>query len=137
MPPVFFVHEDVPGDRERWTLAHEIGHVVMHHQPTDGDIEEEANLFGNEFLTPAEEIGPDLLNMTLQKAAELKLYWKVSMQAIIVRAYQCRKITRNQFSYLFRQLSAKGYRKCGQHPSRPKNQPCFRNFSSFTGLRLA
>lgn len=122
MPPVFFVNEDMPGDRGRWTLAHEIGHVVMHHQPTAGDIEEEANLFANEFLMPAEEIGPFLTNLTLQKAAALKSYWKVSMQAIIVRAHQCRRISQNQYSYLFRQLTAKGYRKCEPVPI-PAEEP--------------
>jgi Zn-dependent peptidase ImmA (M78 family) len=125
MPPVFFVHEEAPGDRERWTLCHELGHVLMHHQPTDGDIEDEASLFANEFLMPADEIGPDLRNMTLPKAAALKSYWKVSMQAIIRWSYQCGKISKNQYSYLFRQLSAKGYRKCEPVPIPPEEPAVF------------
>lgn len=125
MPPVFFVNEEAPGDRERWTLCHEIGHVVMHHLPTD-DPEEEANLFANEFLAPAEEIGPELSGMTLPKAAALKGYWKVSMQAIIRRAYELGKISQNQYQYLFRQLSARGYRKCEPIPMPPEEPEMFR-----------
>jgi Zn-dependent peptidase ImmA (M78 family)/transcriptional regulator with XRE-family HTH domain len=112
LPPVFFVHDDAPGDRERWTLAHEIGHVVMHHQPTDGDIEEEANVFASEFLMPVDEIGHDLVSLTLQKAAALKSYWKVSMQGIVVWAHKCGKISNPKYHYLFKQLNIRGYRKC-------------------------
>jgi Zn-dependent peptidase ImmA (M78 family) len=34
-PPMFFVNQDIPCDRMRWTLAHEIGHVIMHNLPTE------------------------------------------------------------------------------------------------------
>ena len=30
MPPLFFVNKSAPADRYRYTLAHEIGHIVMH-----------------------------------------------------------------------------------------------------------
>src|SRR5204862_198947 len=107
LPPVFFVHEEIPGDRQRLTLCHEIGHVVMHHMPTDEDPEDEANRFAAEFLMPAAEIAGELHNMTLPKAAALKQYWKVSMQSIIVRSRELGKISHNQYQYLFRQISAK------------------------------
>lgn len=125
MPPVFFVHEDIPGDRGRLTLCHEIGHIVMHHLPTEADPEEEANHFAAEFLMPAAEIGPELHSLTLPKAAALKSSWKVSMQALIVRAFQLGKISENQYQYLFRQLSAKGYRKCEPAPIPPEEPDMF------------
>lgn len=122
LPPVFFVHEDAPGDRQRWTLCHEVGHVIMHHLPTENDPEDEANRFANELLMPASEIAETLSNMTLTKAAALKSYWKVSMQAIIVRAHFLRKISDSQYQYLFRQLSANGYRKVEPSPI-PAEEP--------------
>jgi Zn-dependent peptidase ImmA (M78 family) len=131
MPPVFFVHEDIPGDRGRLTLSHEIGHVVMHHVPTEGDPEVEANKFAAEFLMPADEIGPDLVNMTLPKAAALKSYWKVSMQAIIVRAHELKKMSDNQYQYLFRQLSARGYRTCEPNPIPAEEPEMFRELLEF------
>jgi Zn-dependent peptidase ImmA (M78 family)/transcriptional regulator with XRE-family HTH domain len=124
MPPVFFVREDAPGDRTRWTLCHEIGHVVMHHLPSD-DPEEEANRFASEFLMPSKEIGPELSNMSLPRAAELKGYWKVSMQAIIVRAYQLGKISQDQYEKLFRQIYAKKYHKCEPLPLAPEEPALF------------
>jgi Zn-dependent peptidase ImmA (M78 family)/DNA-binding XRE family transcriptional regulator len=131
LPPVFFVHEDIPGDRQRMTLCHEIGHVVMHHMPTDDDPEDEANRFAAEFLMPAAEIVADLHSMTLTKAVALKQYWKVSMQSIIVRAYDLGKISKNQYQYLFRQLSAKGYRKCEPAPTPPEEPDMFRELLNF------
>jgi Zn-dependent peptidase ImmA (M78 family)/DNA-binding XRE family transcriptional regulator len=121
MPPVFFVREEAPGDRERWTLAHEIGHIVMHHLPAV-DPEGEADRFASEFLMPAAEIEPSLSNMTLPKAAELKGYWKASMQAIIYRAYQLNKISKEKYTQLFRQIYAKHYHKCEPVPI-PAEEP--------------
>lgn len=115
LPPVFFVSENIPGDRQRWTLAHEIGHMVMHHLPTN-DPEAEANRFAAEFLMPAAEIGRDLKQLTLPKAAALKSHWKVSMQAIIRWARVLGKLSENQYEYLFKQLGARGYRTCEPVP---------------------
>lgn len=108
-PPVFFVSNQVPGDRQRWTLAHEVAHVAMHHLPTN-DPEAEADAFASEFLMPANEIERDLRNLTLAKASALKSYWKVSMAAIIRRALSLDKITQNQYEYLFKQMGTLGYR---------------------------
>jgi Zn-dependent peptidase ImmA (M78 family)/transcriptional regulator with XRE-family HTH domain len=131
MPPIFFVHEDIPGDRERLTLTHEVGHIVMHHAPTNGDPEDEANSFAAEFLMPADEIGIELVNLTLPKAAALKSFWKVSMQAIIVHALQLEKITERQYTNLFAQLSARGYRKCEPVPLQPEEPEMFRDLLEF------
>lgn len=124
LPPVFFVNRDVPGDRERWTLCHEIGHIVMHHVPT-ADPEGEADRFASEFLMPAEEISTELRDMTLQKAASLKARWKTSMGALIRRAYDLNRITERQYRYLNAQLSARGYRKCEPVPIPPEEPEVF------------
>jgi Zn-dependent peptidase ImmA (M78 family)/transcriptional regulator with XRE-family HTH domain len=124
-PPVFFVNDESPGDRERWTLCHEIGHMVMHHMPTS-DPEGEANRFASEFLMPAKEVKSELANMTLQKAAALKSHWKVSMQAIIYRARELGKITKEHYDYLIRQVYAKKYNKCEPVPIPVEEPALFR-----------
>jgi Zn-dependent peptidase ImmA (M78 family)/transcriptional regulator with XRE-family HTH domain len=130
-PPIFFVHEEIPGDRERLTLAHEVGHIVMHHAPTENDPEDEANAFAAEFLMPADQIAPDLVNMTLPKAAALKSFWKVSMQAIIVHAFRLQKISQKQYTDLFAQLSVRGYKKCEPSPTPPEEPEMFRELLEF------
>jgi len=131
MPPVFFVHEDVPGDRQRLTLCHEIGHIVMHHIPTEEDIEDEAHRFAAEFLMPVAEIGPDLHSMTLAKAAAMKGYWKTSMQAIIMHAHRLGKVDEARYTSLFHQLSARGYKTCEPAPIPPEEPDMFRDLLDF------
>jgi Zn-dependent peptidase ImmA (M78 family)/transcriptional regulator with XRE-family HTH domain len=109
LPPMFFVNEAIPCDRMRWTLAHEIGHIVMHHLPTER-MELEANQFAAELLMPEREIGPYLFDLTLPKLASLKPYWRVSMNALLKRACELRTITERQRSYLWMQMGAHGYR---------------------------
>ena len=126
VPPVLFVREDSPGDRQRWTLCHEIGHVVMHHLPTSNP-EEEADRFASEFLMPAREIASELTRLTLEKAAALKCYWKVSMAAIIRRARDLEKINEPQYRYFCMELSRRGYRKCEPAPIPAEEPGLFRD----------
>lgn len=110
LPPLFFYNPHMTGDRLRFTLAHELGHIVMHEIPHPA-IENEADAFAAEFLMPAREIGPQLRNLTLAKAAQMKPYWKVSMAAIAYRAKTLGRLTEAQFRYLFYQLGAGNMRK--------------------------
>jgi Zn-dependent peptidase ImmA (M78 family)/transcriptional regulator with XRE-family HTH domain len=114
MPPIFFINIDVPTDRLRFTLAHELGHMILHQSPhmTVGpEIEDEAGRFGAEFLMPARDIRADLADVTLAKLAALKPYWKVSMQALLKRATDLSAITAQQGQSLWKQIAASGYRK--------------------------
>ena len=110
LPSLFFLNIDMPPDRLRWTLAHEIGHMVMHYKSLEPDNEEEANRFASEFLTPEREIKRQLTNLTIEKLARLKQYWKVSMQALIMRAYSLGNLTDRQLRSWFMRLSSHGYR---------------------------
>jgi Zn-dependent peptidase ImmA (M78 family)/transcriptional regulator with XRE-family HTH domain len=109
-PPLFFVNRRSPGDRLRFTLAHEMGHAIMHHTAPIGDVESQADSFSAALLMPAREIRRQLEGMTLRKAAALKPVWKVAMQALIRRAYDLGVIDRNAYSSLFRTLSSRGQR---------------------------
>lgn len=107
--PLVFINERAPSDRCRFSLAHELAHLVMHSLPTP-DIELEANKFAAEFLMPARDIRPDLRDLTLLKLARLKPYWKVAMQAILQRAHDLGAITPNRWRSLWSQMTQLGYR---------------------------
>ena len=110
--PIFHMNRDLPPDRWRWTLAHELGHVVMCQDLTQPPkiIENQADLFAGEFLAPGNEIMPFLGSLTLPKLAGLKLEWKISMQALVMRASHFGTITPSQKQSLFIQMSKGGYR---------------------------
>lgn len=104
--PIFIVNTDIPTDRLRFTLAHEIGHIVMHTLLSD-DPEAEANRFASEFLMPAQDIAPDLTDLSLPRLAALKRYWRVSMTALVVRAQRLGLITDRQYKRFLTTLRAR------------------------------
>jgi Zn-dependent peptidase ImmA (M78 family)/DNA-binding XRE family transcriptional regulator len=109
LPPMFFVNRELPGDRLRLSLAHEIGHIVMHRM-INPDIEQQAFAFAAAFLMPRDSVLPHLTNVTPARLATLKPYWKISMQALLKRATDLGAITDRQARYVWMQLSAAGYR---------------------------
>jgi Zn-dependent peptidase ImmA (M78 family) len=116
--PIFLVNSELRADRTRFSLAHELGHLVMHGLPSAGEMEREADQFASEFLMPEREIAPSLGGLTLEGAAQLKAYWKVSIQALIMRARDVGAIPPSRATRLFAELSRLGYRT-----SEPVNLP--------------
>lgn len=110
LPHCIFLNKSAPPDRMRFSLAHELGHIIMHRIPTD-NIEDEANLFASELLMPEKDIRRHLSGgLTIEKLVRLKLTWKVSMQALMYKAKQIDAITQNQYSYLNRIFSSRGWK---------------------------
>jgi Zn-dependent peptidase ImmA (M78 family)/transcriptional regulator with XRE-family HTH domain len=110
LPPIFFVNKFCPADRLRFTLAHELGHVIMHQKTPDPFIEEQANEFAAEFLMPEKDIKPYLVDISLDKLASLKPYWKVSMAALLKRAIDLKVISYRRGTTLWTEISRAGYR---------------------------
>jgi Zn-dependent peptidase ImmA (M78 family)/DNA-binding XRE family transcriptional regulator len=108
-PPIFLINSRSPGDRIRFTLLHEAGHLIMHRVPHP-DMEQQADRFAAEFLMPEREIKPSLGYLNLHKLASLKPYWKVSMQALLYRAKDLGTITDKQSSYFWMNMGKLGYR---------------------------
>ncbi|MDO8774240.1 MAG: XRE family transcriptional regulator [Burkholderiaceae bacterium] len=109
LPPLVFLNRNQPADRMRFSLAHEIGHLVMHAYPSPS-MEQEANQFASALLMPAADIGPELHGLTIEKAAYMKPVWRVSMASMIYRASDLNKIDRYKAEYLWRQMAMRGFR---------------------------
>lgn len=109
MPPLFFINRDAPADRMRLTLAHELGHMVMHRVP-DPDMEEQAFRFGAELLMPEQDIRVDLDGLTIDRLVWLKRRWRVSMGALLKRAETVGRIQPRRARYLWMTMSKLGYR---------------------------
>ena len=108
--PVFAVNRDLPPDRQRFVLAHELGHMVMHEgEPPRDTAELEADSFAEEFLMPASEILSDLRDLDLARAAALKPYWRVPMQSLILRAEHLSVITSGRSRSLHALMNRKRY----------------------------
>lgn len=111
---VMFINNQMPNDRIRFSMAHELGHLVMHlgNPPcSSDDAERQADEFASEFLMPEEEIRPMLLNVNIQALGMLKRKWRVSMHALVRRAKDLETITYQQYRNLQMYFSKKGYTK--------------------------
>jgi Zn-dependent peptidase ImmA (M78 family)/DNA-binding XRE family transcriptional regulator len=113
--PIVFSNKRSLGDRQRFTLAYELGHLVMHLQTNPSftrDISHEANEFAAEFLMPEKDIKGDFKDgINLNVLADLKRTWKVSMQALLYRANDIGVITDNQKRYLINLFNSMNIRR--------------------------
>ena len=107
--------------RQQFNAAHELGHIL-----TDGqyeleelskaeyrDMEKFMNRFAGALLIPERIFAEDLSGrgkLDIRYYIELKKKYRVSAQALIVRANQIGAITSNQYQYLMKQMSQNGYR---------------------------
>lgn len=107
--PVVLLGEHAPGDRQRFSLAHELGHAVMHEIPTAAQ-EAEADRFAAELLMPRRDIASALGDVSMAGLAQLKKAWRVSMAALLRRARDLDRISDYQYRHGSIELSRAGYR---------------------------
>lgn len=124
LPPLIFMNKDMPGERYRFTLAHELAHLLLHNHPeTDENMEAQADEFAGELLMPAKEIRPYLISPSLGSLARAKPYWKVSIKALCVQCIKLKTITPNQFTGLMVNYSKARYGKFGEPFPVPLERP--------------
>jgi Zn-dependent peptidase ImmA (M78 family) len=114
--PAIVINGRFGNDRKRFTLAHELGHIIMHLSrdfifSESRDKEDEANRFASEFLMPSSVIGNSLRGLKISYLGDLKSYWLTSMAAIARRAKDLRCISEDKYRNFNIELSRRGYRK--------------------------
>lgn len=109
--PVVLLGDHIPADRQRFSVAHELAHAVMHQVPTESQ-EAEADRFAAEFLMPARDILPDLSAgpVSVPMLARLKEKWRVSIAALLRRAWDLDVISDGRYRQLNIELARAGYR---------------------------
>lgn len=108
--PLFVLNDSLTPERQRFVLAHELGHIVMHEgEPPRDNAEREADLFAEELLMPSAEIRTDLAEIDLRKAAALKPYWQVPMQSLVLRAEHLGTISNSRSRSLHAYMNKLGY----------------------------
>lgn len=114
--PIIIINKNFSNDRKRFTLAHELGHMLMHNEdefPISSfrDKEKEANLFASEFLMPETAIKNSLFRLKFGDLGEFKEYWLTSMASIVRRASDLKCIGAAEYKNFYIQLSRAGYTK--------------------------
>ena len=112
--PVIGISPGKSGDRQRLSVAHELGYLLLHQTLQGGfdDIEKEANQFAGELLFPENAARQELVPpITLSGLADLKRKRGMSLQALIFKALESNIIDERQANSLRVQISKKGWRK--------------------------
>ncbi|MCA2175814.1 ImmA/IrrE family metallo-endopeptidase [Nonomuraea glycinis] len=107
--------------RQRFDLAHELGHLVMHLDVEPGGrlVELQAHHFASELLMPESEIIGQLpRRLNWSQLLTLKEYWGVSMQALLYRARELGTLSDITYRNAMIRMSKEGWRRQepGRHP---------------------
>ena len=111
--PVLAIATGRSGDRLRFSLAHDLGHLMMHHDTVGASKqkEAEASRFAAELLLPASSMRQEISTpVTLTTLAPMKPRWGASIQTLIRRARDLEIISPRQYTYLFEQVGMRGWR---------------------------
>jgi Zn-dependent peptidase ImmA (M78 family)/transcriptional regulator with XRE-family HTH domain len=88
-PVVVLTSDSNDRARARFDAAHELGHVVLHHDADPGDavLEQQAHRFAAAFLLPSDAIRPELPGrFDLAALLAAKRRWGTSIAALLYRA---------------------------------------------------
>ena len=103
--PVIGVSPNVPGDRFRFTLSHELGHLLFHVRASE-TAESEANRFAGALLFPQDEFDAAMPERpTLRDFIALKSSWGVAVSALVYRAHELGYIDDTRYRSLQIQMS--------------------------------
>jgi Zn-dependent peptidase ImmA (M78 family) len=112
--PIIIVNQGDTGERQRFTLAHELAHHVLE-APSGPKGEKLAHRFASAFLMPAEilwrEVGKHRESLSIGELLELKALFKASIQAITYRLKDLEIIGEPLFKRLFDEFVRRGWRK--------------------------
>lgn len=114
--PVIVVGDQRPGDRQRFTLAHELGHLLLDNRLADGlDIESFCNRFAGAFLLPKQSLinvlGGHRNSIEPRELSLLKQEFGISMTSILHRAEEIGIIANNVYRQLRAEFNERGWSK--------------------------
>lgn len=110
-PAVFLNPVKSDRARARFDAAHELGHLVMHHdaEPGTRPVENQAHAFAAEFLMPADEVEPDLpRRIDWDQFHHAKRKWGTSLKALVYRAKALGLLTEYSYKRAMMQLAQWG-----------------------------
>lgn len=92
-------------ERLRFTVAHELGHLLLNLSDSVQEIERMCNTFAGTFLMPrstlTEELGAQRESLTLEELIDLHELYGISVAALVHTAYNYGIITRQHYDWWY------------------------------------
>jgi Zn-dependent peptidase ImmA (M78 family)/DNA-binding XRE family transcriptional regulator len=124
--PVIVSKSELPGDRQRFNLGHELGHLILDVEK-ELDSEAACHRFVGAFLVPAQsvrfELGSWRTTLDINELYLLKQKYGLSMQAWIFRARDLGIISENAAMRLFQHFRANGWYRQEPGEALPTERP--------------
>ena len=122
---IIVISKNWPGDRQRFTLAHELGHLILDGKLANTVDEEKASdRFAGAFLLPQvplkKRLGEQRKSLEIAELALIKEEFGISMQAAFIRANQAKIIDYEYSSSLWKLFKKEGWNETEpgkQYPS--------------------
>lgn len=112
--PFVFLNTRKSGERGRFDVAHELGHLVLHCEhrvPGSKETENEANEFASAFLMPrAGLLAQQLYDASVERILSAKRRWGVSAMALTYRMHKLKLLSDWRYHQTAKQLTQMGYR---------------------------
>jgi len=124
--PAIVSREGIPGDRQRFSLAHDLGHLVL---SLNGGLDEETacHRFAAAFLVPAQtarkELGERRKQISLLELHDLKHKYGMSMAAWIKRAREIGIISARYGRHLLAEFRKQGWDRTEPGEQLPPERP--------------
>ncbi|MDG0857491.1 helix-turn-helix domain-containing protein [Roseateles puraquae] len=121
--PVIVVNQGHNGERQRFTLAHELAHLVLRFSGlSDAEQEKAADRFAGAFLMAKDMVlrllGAHRTSVSIGELAELKKLFKVSIASLVVRCSQLGILSKAAYGRLWAQIRDMGWN------SQASSEPC-------------
>ncbi len=112
--PTIVVNKKHNGERQRFTLAHELAHLVLRSSSlSELEQEKAADRFAGAFLMAKEMmirlLGSHRKSISLGELAELKKLFKVSIASLVVRCSQLGIVPKAAYGRIWAQIRALGW----------------------------
>ncbi|GHF14687.1 transcriptional regulator [Kordiimonas sediminis] len=114
--PYIFLNNNKSAEHSRFTLAHELGHLVLHRELLSDDIdlrtiEREADAFASAFLMPRSDVYARAKNiLSRTQIIKIKKRWGVSAVGLAVRLHKLGLLTDWHYQRLMVNMSKAGDR---------------------------
>nr|WP_321297773.1 XRE family transcriptional regulator [uncultured Sphaerochaeta sp.] len=115
--PIIIFDDESNYYRQRFDIAHELGHFILHSMLDAHDLQEnlklvesQANRFASAFLLPATRFLQSVFSTSMDALISLKRHWDVSIAAILRRMFDLGIIDRNRYTNLNIEISKNKWR---------------------------
>lgn len=116
--PIIIYNSSLSYYRQRFTIAHELGHILLHSEWSEEEYEKyhalaenQAHRFAASFMMPADSFDVPAGRNSIGDALLLKDRWGMSVAAICHRLFELKIIDEQRYKSLYIDLSRRGWRK--------------------------